>query len=142
MIDSGLFMISNIVEDNTQVDMSQEFTRNICNFLVLIVEFNGITIKVLAISFTQFHVVNTDAIVGERLTMNITDGLADLKEFLVLLNGLLVFPKIIKENTRRIVSTAFISRLSSTLASKSEDVIVFQSLLSSNTVIRICISHV
>jgi|Laugresu1bdmlbdd_1035124.scaffolds.fasta_scaffold12978_2 hypothetical protein len=119
MIDSGLFMISNIVEDYTQVDMSQEFPCNICNFLVLIVEFNGITIKVLAISFAQFHVVYTDAIVGERFTMNITDGLADLKEFLVLLNGLLVFPKIVKENTRRIVCTALISRFSCTLASKS-----------------------
>jgi hypothetical protein len=119
MIDCGLFMVSNIVEDYTQVDVSQEFPCNICNFLVLIVEFNGITIKVLAISFTQFHVVYTDAIVRECLTMNITDGLADLKEFLVLLDGLLVFSKIIKENTSRIVCTALISRLSSTLASKS-----------------------
>ena len=77
-------MVISVVVDNTEIDMCQEFTRNVSDFFVLCVEFDSI-IVILGIVLPKFHVVDTDAIVGEGLSVHITDRFANLKEFFVLI---------------------------------------------------------
>jgi len=51
---------------------------------------NGI-IVIDGVNFTEFHVIYTNAVISESLTMDITDCPANLQEFLVLLNGFFEF---------------------------------------------------
>jgi hypothetical protein len=51
------------------------------------------------------------------------------------------FTKVIVQDTSRIVSTAFITGLTSSLAGKCEHIVILQALLSSNSVIRIGVTH-
>ena len=84
-------MVSNIIIDNSQVNVSQKLSSNISYFLVLSMVFNGFFVE-HRVNISQFHVVNAYAIVGESLSMNITNGFADLQKLLVLLNGLFILP--------------------------------------------------
>lgn len=74
--------------------------------------------------------------------MNVADGLADLKEPLVLLDGLLVLAEVVEKDTGRIVSATLISGLTSPLASEGQNVIVLESLLSSDPVVGVGVGHV
>ena len=67
--------------------------------------------------------------------MNITYSLANLQEFLVLLNCLLVLSEVVKEDPSGIVGTTLVSRFSGPLASESEDIIILEALLGGYTVI-------
>jgi hypothetical protein len=130
VINTGLLVVTDLVVDDTKIDMCQELTSDICDFLVLHVILNGIII-VHGIYFTQLHVVHSYAIVSKCLTMNITDGSTHLQELLILRNGLLEFTKVIKEHSCGIVRAAFISRLTGSFTGKCEDLIIFKSFLCS-----------
>jgi hypothetical protein len=67
--------------------------------------------------------------------MDITDGLADLEELLILLNRVLKLAEVIVENTSRVVSTTLITGLASTLASKCQHVVILQAFLSAKAVV-------
>jgi hypothetical protein len=99
MIDGRLLMIAHVVEDDTEVDVGKELACNICDLLVLVMILNSIFVVLGVISFTKLHVVNANAVVRKGLAMNVANGLADLKEAFVLLDSLLVFAKIIIQNT-------------------------------------------
>lgn len=87
-------MITSLVVNDTQVDMGQEFTCNISNFLMSCVIVDSIMV-VLRLSFAQLHVVNTNTVVRKGFSVNITNGLTDLKELLVRVDGELEFTKVI-----------------------------------------------
>lgn len=74
--------------------------------------------------------------------MNITDCLTHLQELLVLLNRLLVLSKVVVEYTSGVVGSTLISGFASSFAGEGEDIIIFQALLRSDTVIRVSIGHV
>ena len=65
--------------------MGQEFARNICNFFVFLMVLNCVLV-VGWFRRTKLHEVDTNAVIGKRLTMHVTDGSANLEELLVLLN--------------------------------------------------------
>ena len=74
--------------------------------------------------------------------MHITNRLTDLEELLILIDSLLVLSKVVVEDTSRVIGSALISRLASSLAGEGKNVIVLQALLSGDTVVRIRICHV
>ena len=92
-------MVARLVINYTQVDVGEEFARDISHFLVPRVVVNGVPV-VVGVSLTQLHVVHSDAIVGQCLTVHITDSLADLKEFFVGLHGLFEFAEVVEQDTR------------------------------------------
>ena len=102
---------------------------------MFVVEVNSLFVVVGGVSLSEFHIVNTDAVVGECLAMHIADCLAYLEEPLVLFNGLLIFPEIVEQDTCRVVGTALISGLARTLAGEGKDVVVLQTLLGCNAVV-------
>ena len=63
MIDGWFLEVTNLIINNTQVDVSQEFTSDISDFFMLHMVLDGIII-VDWVYFTQFHVVNTNAVVS------------------------------------------------------------------------------
>ena len=95
MIYSGLLVITNVIVDNTEVDMSQEFTGNISDFLMLVMELDSLLVEIWLISLSKFHIINTDAVIGKSLTMNITDCFTHLEELFILLNSLLVLSEVV-----------------------------------------------
>ncbi len=142
MIDSRLLMIADVVEDYAEVDVCEELAGDICNLLVLVVELDGFAVELGLVRLTQLHIVHANAVVRESLSVHIADRLANLQEPLVLLDRLLVLSKVVKEYSSRVIGTALISGFSSAFASESENVIILESLLSSDTVVRIRVSHV
>ena len=58
---------------------------------------------------TKLYEVDTNAVIGKRLTMHVTDGSANLEELLVLLNCCLVLSQVVIQNTGRVISTSFVS---------------------------------
>ncbi len=142
MIDSRLLMIADVVEDYAEVDVCEELAGDICNLLVLVVELDGFAVELGLVRLAQLHIVNANAVVRESLSVHIADRLANLQEPLVLLDRLLVLSKVVKEYSSRVIGTALISGFSSAFASESENVIILESLLSSDTVVRIRVSHV
>lgn len=92
-------MIAHLVVDYTEIDMGQKLTRNISNFLMLSVELNGILV-VTRVLFSHFHVVDTNAIVCECFTMDVTNCATHLQELFVLGNSLLVLAQIVVQDTR------------------------------------------
>lgn len=95
MVDRTLLVVSYIVIDYTQVDMGQELTCHISNFLVLHVVLDSILV-VGGINFTKLHEINTDTVVSESFSVNISDGSTNLEELLVLSNSFLKFTKVVK----------------------------------------------
>ena len=120
--------------------MRQELTSHVCDFFVLHVVLDSI-VEVDWIDVSQFHVVNADAVVSESLSVNISDGPANLQEFLVLRNGLFEFSKVVIEDPSAIVGPAFIPGLACSFASKSKDFVVFESLLSGDPIVRVRVTH-
>lgn len=99
MINRRLLMIADVVENDTKVDMCEELARNVSNLLVLVVEFDGFTVEFGLVCLSQLHVVDTDTVIREGLSMHITNCLANLEESLVLLNCLLVLSEVVKEDS-------------------------------------------
>ena len=108
MVDGGLLVIARLVVDDTQVDMGEELACNISHFLVTCMIVNRVTVE-LRITLTQLHVVNTDAVISQSLTVHITDSLANLEELFVLFDSEFELSEIIIEDTSRVVGTALIS---------------------------------
>jgi len=108
MVNRRLLMVANGIENDTKVDMSEELSCNISNLLMLSMILNGV-LEEFGIRFTHLHVVNTNTVVGKSLSVNITDGFADLQELLGLINSKLVLSKVIVKDTSGVVGTAFIS---------------------------------
>ena len=98
MVDRGLLMISLLVVDDSQVDMSQELACHISNFLVTCVELNGIVIE-LGVLLSKLHVVNSNAVVRKSLSMDIANGFANLQEPLVLVNSHLELSQVVVKNS-------------------------------------------
>lgn len=82
MIDRRFLMIARLVVDDTEVDVGEEFACNICNLLMPRVVVNRVAV-VLRVILAQLHVVDSNAVVSQSLTVHITDGFADLEELLV-----------------------------------------------------------
>jgi hypothetical protein len=101
-------MVSYVIVNYSQVNMREELSSNVCDFLVLRVIFNGIFVAV-RFTLAKLHVVNSDAIIGQGFSMNISDSLANLEESLILIDSRLILSKIIKENSSTIVGSALVS---------------------------------
>ena len=63
MIDCRLLMITNVVVDYTEVDVSEEFAGNIGDLLVLVVELDSVLVEVDLVGFSELHVIHADAVV-------------------------------------------------------------------------------
>lgn len=63
MVDRSFLMIANVVVDDTEVDVGEEFAGDISDFLVLVVELYGVLIEVDFVGFSKLHIVNSDAVV-------------------------------------------------------------------------------
>ena len=57
--------------------------------------------------------------------MHITDGLADLKELFVLINGVFEFAEVVVEHSSGIVRAPFVTRLACSLTGKGKHVVIF-----------------
>jgi len=88
--------------------MGQEFARNVCNFFVFLMVLNCVLV-VGWFRGTKLHEVDTNAVIGKRLTMHVIDGSANLEELFVLLNCCLVLSQVVIQNTGRVISTSFVS---------------------------------
>ena len=64
MINGRLLMITNVVIDDTEVDVCEELAGHISDLLVLVVELDSLLIEIGLVGLSQLHVVDTDAIVG------------------------------------------------------------------------------
>jgi len=95
MVNARFLMIAHVVVNYTQVDVGEELASNISDFLMLSVELNGI-LKVTGVLLSHLHVINTNAIVSEGLSVNVTNGTTNLEELLVFSDGLLVFTEIVE----------------------------------------------
>jgi hypothetical protein len=142
MINGRLLVIANVIIDDTEVDVCEELAGHISDLLVLVVELDSFLIEIGLVSLSQLHIVDSDAIVGKGLTMHITNSLTHLEELLILIDGLLVLSKVIVEDTCRVIGSALITRFASSLAGEGKDVVVLQTLLGSDAVVRIRICHV
>ena len=89
MVDGRLLKVPNVIVDDTQVDVSQEFTCNVCDLLVFHVELDSIIIED-GVNISQFHVIHAHTVVCKGFSMDIANSLAHLQELLVLRDGLLV----------------------------------------------------
>lgn len=142
MINGSLLVIANVVIDDTEVDVCEELAGHISDLLVLVVELDSLLIEIGLVGLSQLHEVDTDAIVGQGLSVHIADCLTHLEEFLILIDGLIVLSKVVVEDTCRVIGSALISRLASSLAGEGKNVVVLQALLGGDAVIRIRICHV
>ena len=92
-----------VVVNYIQVNVGQEFARNICNLFVFLM----LLYWVLVVGWfrgTKLHEVDANAVVGKRLTMYVTDGFANLDELLVLLNCCLVLAQVVIQNTGGVIA--------------------------------------
>ena len=101
-------MISNVIVNYSQVNVREELSCNVCNFLMLRVILYGIFVSI-SVTLTKLHVVNSDAIVGQGFSMNIANSLANLEESLILIDSRLILAQIIKEYSCAVVGSALIS---------------------------------
>lgn len=99
MIDGRLLMVTNVVIDDTEVDVREELAGHISDLLVLVVELDSFLIEIGLVSLSQLHIVDSDAIVGKGLSMHITYSFTYLQELLILIDCLLVLSKVIVEDT-------------------------------------------
>ena len=140
VVDRRLLMVACLVVDDAQVDVGEEFSSDICDFLMPRMVVNGVTI-VLRFVLSQLHVVNSNAVVCQSLAVDIADGFAHLEELLVRLDGQLELPQVVVKNAGRVVSAALISRLARPSARKGKDIVVLQSLLGGDSVVRVSVAH-
>ena len=73
--------------------------------------------------------------------MDVPNGSANIQELLVLLDSLLKLAEIVIQNSCTVISSSLVSRFAGSLASKSQDFIILESLLSRDAVIRVGIRH-
>ena len=133
-------MVTRLVIDDTEVDVGKELTGHISNFLVASVIVDGIAVE-LRIGLTELHIVDTDAVVSEGLSVHVSDSLANLEELLIGVYRQSELSEIVVEDTSGVVGTAFISGLACTSTRESQNVIVFQALLSRDSVIGVSVTH-
>ena len=120
--------------------MCQEFASYICNFIMLHVVSDGV-LEVDLIDLSQLHEIDSDTVVGQGLSVYITDGTADLEELLVRLDGVLVLSEVVIEDSRAVVGSSFVSGLTCSLASEGKDVVVLQAFLSGYSVVGVSVAH-
>lgn len=94
MVNWWFLVVSNLVVDNSQIDMCKEFPSHICNFFMFHVISNCIVI-IYWFNVSFFHVVYSNTVVSQCLSMHISDSSADLKELLVLLDCIFELAKIV-----------------------------------------------
>ena len=82
MVDGRFFMVARLIVNDTQIDVGEELSGNVSDLLVTCVIIYSIPV-VGGICLTELHVIDTDAIVGQGFSVDITDGLAHLKELFV-----------------------------------------------------------
>ena len=124
MIDGGFFEVSYLIIYDTKVDVCEELAGNIRNFFVFHVILNGI-VHVNWVNVTQFHIVNTNTIVCQSLSVHVTNRATNLQKLLILRNGFLELAEIIEEDARTVVGSTFISGLAGALASECEYLVIF-----------------
>ena len=120
--------------------MSEELAGHIGDLLVLHVELDGVVV-VDGVDLAELHVVDTDAVVGEGLTMHIADRSAHLQELLILGNSLLEFTKIVEENACAVVTAALITRFTSSLACKRQYFVILETFLRGNSIVAVGVAH-
>lgn len=89
VVDRGLLKVADLVIDDTEVDVGEELACHVRDFLMFHVVLNRLLVMSW-IDLSQLHVINSNAIVGQSLSVDISDSAADLQELLVLLYGLFV----------------------------------------------------
>jgi hypothetical protein len=82
-------MVTNVIVNYSQVNVREELSSNVCDFLVLGVIFDGIFVTV-SITLTELHIVNSDAIISQGFSVNISNSLANLEESLILIDSCLI----------------------------------------------------
>lgn len=108
MIDRGFLEVTYLVINDTEINMGQELSCNVSNFLMLHVILNGV-VKVNRVNLTQLHVVYADAVVGQGLSMDVTDRPTHLQELLVESNCLLELTEVVVEDACAVIRSALIS---------------------------------
>lgn len=88
--------------------MSQKLTSNVCDFLMLHVVLNSIVV-VNWIDITEFHEIDTNTVICESFSMNITDCSTYLQEFLVLGDSLFELAEIVEKNASAVIGSTLIS---------------------------------
>jgi len=114
--------------------MGKELACYISDLLVLHVVGDGIVV-IVGVNITQLHKVHTNAVISQGLSMHVANSSAHLQEFLILGNGILELAEVVQKHSSAVISSSFISALSSSLAREGQDVIILESLLGSNTVV-------
>jgi len=87
MIDAGLFVLTDHVIDDSQVDMSKELTGNISDLFMFHMVLNCV-IKIAWVAFSELHIVNSHTIICQSFSMHITNSSTDLQELLIARNCL------------------------------------------------------
>ena len=78
--------------------MSKELSCDISYLFVPCMIINCIAI-ILRLSFSEFHVVHANTVVGERFSVYVSNGFANLQELFVRLDSLLVLAEIVEQDT-------------------------------------------
>lgn len=61
------------------------------------------------VNITEFHEIDTNAVICKSLSMDITDRSAYLQEFLILGDGLFELAEVVVENTSAVIGSTLIS---------------------------------
>lgn len=80
----------------------------------------------LWISLSEELIIYSDTVVGQCFSMAIVDALANLQEFQIVINGLLVVFDVIIEDSDGIVCSAFVPHLPCAAAPKGKHLVVFK----------------
>jgi len=102
MIDRGFFKITDVIINDTEINMGQELSCNVSNFLMFHVILNGV-IEVNWLNLSKFHVVYTNAVVSKGLAVDVTDRATHLEKLLIECNCFLEFSKVIIEHTGTVI---------------------------------------
>jgi len=108
VVDAGFLVVAHLIVYYTEVDVCEEFACDISDLLMLGVVLDGV-FEIIWVLFTQFHEVDTDAIVSESFSMHIANRSTHLQELLVLGHSLLILAQVIVQHTSGVVGTALIS---------------------------------
>ena len=97
-MEDAVFAVAQSVVAEAQVDGGQKFTINIRQVLVQSVVLYGF-LGELGVSLAEQLIVDTDAVVGEGLSVAIVDAFADIQKFEVVVNYFLVsFDVVVKHS--------------------------------------------
>lgn len=104
--------------------MGEEFSSDVSNLLMFHVVLNCV-IEVDGVDLAEFHEVDADAVVGQGLSVYVTDGAADLQEFLILRYCVFEFTQVVIEYTCTVIGSALIPGLAGPFAGKCQYFIIF-----------------